>query len=72
MTSVQPPIKRRPLGRPKKKRVKEPNEPTSKRVGIFKQCKDCGKLGHNRSCKGEIGGNFSLPAPQTEPSHIIR
>nr|POE91190.1 hypothetical protein CFP56_37796 [Quercus suber] len=55
-------IKRRPIGRPKKKRAREPNEPTSKRVGISKQCKACGKLGHNRrSCKDEIGGNSSLP-----------
>ena len=63
VTSVQPPIKRRPLGRPKKKRVREPNEPTSKRASISKQCKACGKLEHNRgSCKGEIGGNSSLPS----------
>ena len=57
VTPVQPPIKRRPPGRPKKKRAREPNEPT-RRAGISKQCKTCGKLGHNkRSCKGEIGGN---------------
>ena len=61
MIPVQPPIKRRPHGRPKKKRAREPNEPISKRVGISKQCKAWGKLGHNRrSCKGEIGGNSSL------------
>ena len=59
---VQPFIKRRPPGRPKKKRVREPNKLTSRRAGISKQCKACGKLGHNRrSCKGKIGGNFSLP-----------
>ena len=63
VTPIQPPIKRRPPGRLKKKRAREPNEPTSgKRVGISKQYKACGKLGHNRrSCKGEIGGNSSLP-----------
>ena len=62
VTPVQPLIKRRPLGRPKKKRVREPNVPTSKRAGISKHCKACGKLEHNRrSCKGEIGGNSSLP-----------
>ena len=62
MTLVQPLIKRRSPGRPKKKRVREPNEPTSKKAGISKQCKACGKLRHNRrSCKGEIGGNSSLP-----------
>nr|POE44831.1 hypothetical protein CFP56_75991 [Quercus suber] len=57
---VHPPIKRRPPGRPNKKRAKEPNEPT-RRGGISKQCKTFGKLGHNkRSCKGDIGGNSSL------------
>ena len=62
---VQPPIKRRPLGRPKKKRVREPNEPRrghSKGLGIAKRCKSRGKIGHNkRSCKCEVGGNYSLP-----------
>ena len=62
---MQPPIKRRPPGRPKKKRAREPNEPKrghSKRLGIAKRCKSCGKIGHNkRSCKGEVGGNSSLP-----------
>ncbi|XP_030939765.1 uncharacterized protein LOC115964636 [Quercus lobata] len=65
LSLVQPPIKRRPLGRPKKKRVREPNEPSkghSKGLGIAKRCKSCGKIGHNkRSCKGEVGGNSSLP-----------
>ena len=61
---MQPPIKRRPPGRPKKKRVREPNERRghSKGLGIAKRCKSCGKIGHNkRSCKGEVGGNSSLP-----------
>ena len=61
VTLVQPPIKRRPPGKPKKKRAREPNKSTSRRAGISKQCKAYGKLGYNRrSCKGEIGGNFSL------------
>ena len=69
MTPVQPPIKRKPLGRPKKKRAREPNEPTSRRAGIFKQCKACGKLGHNkRSCKSEIEGNSSLPGTTNRTS----
>ena len=56
--------KRRPPGWPKKKRALEPDEPRSHRknrgVGISKQCKGCGKLGHNkRSYKGEVGGNSS-------------
>ena len=63
VTPIQPLIKRRSPGRPKKKRVREPNEPTSRRADISKQCKACGKLEHNRrSCKGEIGGNSSLPS----------
>nr|POE97552.1 hypothetical protein CFP56_17071 [Quercus suber] len=61
VTPVQPPIKRRPPGRPKKKKAMEPNKPTSRRAGISKQCQACGKLGHNRrNCKGEIRGNSSL------------
>ncbi|KAK9983687.1 hypothetical protein SO802_033212 [Lithocarpus litseifolius] len=52
---AMPPIKRRPPDRPKKKMTLEPDEPRSHRknrgVGISKQCKACGKLGHNRrSC----------------------
>ena len=69
VTLVQPPIKRRPPSRPKKKRAREPNEPTSRRAGISKQCKSCGKLGHNRrSCKSEIGGNSSLPGTTNRTS----
>ena len=62
---VQPPIKGRPPGRPKKKNVREPNEPSkehSKSLSIAKKCKSCRKIGHNkRSCKCEVGGNSSLP-----------
>ena len=62
---MQPPIKRRPPGRPKKKKAREPNELSkghSKGLGIAKRCKSCGKIGQNkRSCKGEVGGNSSLP-----------
>ena len=70
---VQPPIKRRHLGQPKKKRALELDEPRSHRknrgVGISKQCKACGKLGHNRtSCKGEVGGNFSLSVNASQVS----
>lgn len=61
---VQHPIKCRPPGRPKKK-AKEPNEQTKgnqKGIGISKRCQACGKLGHNKgSCKGEVGGNSTLP-----------
>nr|POE48507.1 hypothetical protein CFP56_53095 [Quercus suber] len=59
---VQPPIKRIPPGRPKKKRVREVGELADRRAGISKQCRTCGKIGHNkRSCKDEIRGNSSLP-----------
>ena len=74
---VQPPIKRRPPNRPKKKRPLESDEPRSHRknkgVGILKQCKACGKLGHNRrSYKGEIGGNSSLPGSASQVSRTTR
>ena len=74
---VQPPIKRRPPGRPKKKRALEPDEPRSHRknrgLGISKQCKLCGKLGHNkRSCKGEVGGNSSLPGSASQANRTTR
>ena len=39
---VQPPIKRRPLGRPKKKRTREVSEPAGRRAGISKQCRSYG------------------------------
>nr|XP_023900754.1 uncharacterized protein LOC112012612 [Quercus suber] len=62
---VQPPIKKRPPGKSKKKRILEPNEPRRgyyKGLGIAKRCKSCGKIGHNKkSYKGEVGGNSSLP-----------
>ena len=70
---VQPAIKRRPLGRPKKKRVLKPNKPRrghSKGMGIAKRCKSCGKIAHNkRSCKGEDEGISSLPGAQNQRRH---
>nr|POF00209.1 hypothetical protein CFP56_37722 [Quercus suber] len=67
---VQPPIKRRPPGRPKKKRAKEPDEPISGRkrrgVGISKHCKSYGKLEHNRrSYKGEANNRSAPPTSNT-------
>ena len=50
---VQPPIKRIPPSRPKKKMTREAGEPAGRRAGISKQCKSYGQIGHNkRSCKG--------------------
>ena len=74
---MQPLIKRRPPGRPKKKRELEPNEPRSHRknrgLGISKQCKSCEKLEHDRrSYKGEVGGNSSLPGSASQASRTTR
>ena len=67
---MQPPIKRRLLGRPKNKRALEPNEPMkghSKGLGIAKRCKSCRKKGHNkRSYNSEVGGNSSLLGAQNQ------
>ena len=58
---VQSPIKRRPLGKPKNKRTREAGEPAGRGAGISKQCRTCGKKGHNKKrCKCEIRGNSSL------------
>ena len=66
---VQPPIKQRPPSKPKKKRAREAGELACRRAGNSKQCKTCGKIGHNkRSCKGEIGGNSSLPGTTNRTS----
>nr|POF21365.1 hypothetical protein CFP56_43489 [Quercus suber] len=56
---------------------KKPDEPRSHRknrgLGILKQCKTCGELGHNkRSCNGEVGGNSSLPGSASEASRTTR
>uniref|UniRef100_A0A2N9HKG1 SWIM-type domain-containing protein n=1 Tax=Fagus sylvatica TaxID=28930 RepID=A0A2N9HKG1_FAGSY len=49
---VKPPHLRRPPGRPKKNRVREPDEPKAGtklgRSGTTKKCKKCGRLGHNK------------------------
>ena len=71
LPSVKPPHLRRPPGRPKKNRVREPDEPKAGtklgRSGTTKKCKKCGRLGHNkRSCKGEVGGNSKLPQTRGE------
>ena len=73
----RPKKKRGPPGRPKKKRALEPDEPRSHRknrgVGISKQCKGCGKLGHNRrTCKGKVGGNSSLPGSASQVNRTTR
>ena len=73
VTPVQPPIKRKPPSKPKKKRAREPNELTSRRAGISKQCKACGKLWHNRKVIGvRLEETPHCQAQQTKPVHLIR
>ncbi|KAK8690943.1 hypothetical protein V6N13_074467 [Hibiscus sabdariffa] len=71
--AVREPKLRRPPGRPKKKRVKEADEPinsissnvrfTKKWVTIY--CSKCGKVGHNqRTYNGEVGANVPVNAPK--------
>ncbi|KAK8664156.1 hypothetical protein V6N13_083956 [Hibiscus sabdariffa] len=62
---ILPPIIRRPVGRPQKKRRNEPDEPVTK-IGRIRKieaqmtCSKCGNRCHNkRSCKGQVGGNTS-------------
>ncbi|KAK8643560.1 hypothetical protein V6N13_012849 [Hibiscus sabdariffa] len=62
---ILPPAIRRPVGRPQKKRRKEPDEPVTKtgrikKIGAQMTCSKCGNRGHNkRSCRGKVGGNTS-------------
>ncbi|KAH7855207.1 hypothetical protein Vadar_022329 [Vaccinium darrowii] len=63
---ILPPPQRRPTGRPKKLRRREPDEPNKgvklRRSGTTVVCKRCGRTGHNkRTCKGVVGGNEDLP-----------
>ncbi|KAL4280336.1 hypothetical protein GQ457_03G020480 [Hibiscus cannabinus] len=71
--AVREPKLRRPPGKPKKKRVKEADEPiysissnvrfTKKGVTIY--CSKCGKASHNqRTCNGEVGANVLVNAPK--------
>ncbi|KAK8695591.1 hypothetical protein V6N13_000744 [Hibiscus sabdariffa] len=68
--SVIEPKLRRPPGRPKKKRVKEVDEPSNStgkftKRGATMYCSKCRKAGHNqRTCKGEVGGNIPVNAPR--------
>ncbi|KAL4302105.1 hypothetical protein GQ457_10G017080 [Hibiscus cannabinus] len=65
MEPILPPVLRRPVGIPNKKRRLERDEvPTTGKVskrGSKMTCTKCGKTGHNiRTCKGKIGGNKYL------------
>jgi hypothetical protein len=63
LAPVEPPRIRRPPGRPKKLRRREPDEPRPQSAKLSKRhlvmkCKKCGENGHNkRTCKGKVGGN---------------
>ncbi|KAL9686599.1 hypothetical protein QQ045_030992 [Rhodiola kirilowii] len=55
---VLPPLFRKQPGRPRKKRIREVDEPVNphrvRRGGIKMKCSNCGKVGHNRTrCKDE-------------------
>ncbi|KAK8661477.1 hypothetical protein V6N13_091079 [Hibiscus sabdariffa] len=67
MEPILPPIIRRPLGRPTKKRRLEPDEvtkPKLSRRGMQANCTKCGKQGHNRrTCRGEVGANQPIRRP---------
>ena len=57
-----PPKEKRQPGRPKTKRIKEPDEPQNpyklRRTCLVMKCKKCGQPGHNiRSCRHEVGSN---------------
>ncbi|KAK8713661.1 hypothetical protein V6N13_148872 [Hibiscus sabdariffa] len=71
--AILEPKLRRPPGRPKKKRVKEADEPINSissnvrfiKKGVTIYCSKCGKEGHNqRTCKGEVGANIPVNAPK--------
>jgi hypothetical protein len=63
LAPVEPPRIRRPPGRPKKLRRREPDKPRPQSTKLSKRhlvmkCKKCGENGHNkRTCKGKVGGN---------------
>ncbi|CAK8538466.1 unnamed protein product [Lathyrus sativus] len=61
-----PPVMRRAPGRPKKKRNKANDEPSSSNVlprhSSIVKCKSCGNFEHNsRTCKGKTTANRQLP-----------
>ncbi|XP_072963748.1 uncharacterized protein [Typha angustifolia] len=62
------PQRNRPRGRPRKKRIRGPNEELlpSGLMRPTKVCGQCGERGHNRrSCKEPIGESASVGAPST-------
>ncbi|XP_058753081.1 uncharacterized protein LOC131626266 [Vicia villosa] len=77
--SINPPVMRRAIGRPKKMRNKVSDEPRNPHVLPGKlttvTCHKCGGMGHNkRSCKGKRGADIAIPkggnkkAKKTDPT----
>ncbi|XP_058745795.1 uncharacterized protein LOC131618634 [Vicia villosa] len=65
-STMNPPIMRRAIGRPKKMRNKANDEPRLKHVLPRKlatvTCHKCGGMGHNkRSCKGKTAADRAIP-----------
>ncbi|KAH7861243.1 hypothetical protein Vadar_023663 [Vaccinium darrowii] len=63
--AIVPPQQRRPAGRPKKLRRKEPDEPKKgsklRRSGFTVVCQRCKRTRHNkRTCKRVVGGNREI------------
>ncbi|XP_058775575.1 uncharacterized protein LOC131649839 [Vicia villosa] len=63
---INPPVMRKAPGRPKKKRNKANDEPTSSNVLprnlTTVKCKSCGNFGHNsRTCKGKTAADRQFP-----------
>src|ERR1051325_8208042 len=64
--TINPPLMRREIGRPKKMRNKSNDEPRNPHVLQRNlatiTCKKCGALGHNkRSCKGKRAADSAIP-----------
>ncbi|KAK8715877.1 hypothetical protein V6N13_043203 [Hibiscus sabdariffa] len=72
MEPILPPIIRRPLGRPTKRRRLEPYEvtkPKLSRRGMQANYTKCEKQGHNRrTCRGEVGANQPIRRPTLNSS----
>nr|KAJ0204105.1 hypothetical protein LSAT_V11C500286440 [Lactuca sativa] len=63
---IYPPIIKRPPGRPKKNRIKPPDEPTKKRH----RCHRCGMYGHQqRTCKNPAREGFDDASTSKKKEH---
>ncbi|KAK1283162.1 hypothetical protein QJS10_CPB21g01286 [Acorus calamus] len=62
---VLPPLSRRPRGRPKKKRIRDPNE--LKKNKKMHKCGRCGNWGHHRSSCKESLSTINIQGVQPRP-----